>query len=368
MKSQNLETLVNALLAQGQRIIAVKYVHQATDWGLRTSKDYVDARMPDDFSPRNEAPVNYEAFSDAALLSALEYAGRAPHPDLIRACLNRPEALTPALLELLAADYEDSWLDDDPRWYRDVHAGLLLAAFREPAALPIFKEIFSDEEKENLHEWFDFAFPYYYGPRAIPVLADLLEVEGEYEYPGIAACDMLTYIVLHHPKERDRVLALLRSHLPSLDEEGRLQITEEERQNPPEIWTWIVNAFIDLRYEGERAVVKALCDADLIDTMVFGGWKEYQAAFEPDARQPSYVGHEYDIMEDYKSLYQQEQAQMERRAQEAEAALRNLTNQRSKQKTAPDDTFVRQTPKVGRNDPCPCGSGRKYKYCCGKKG
>ena len=24
-------------------------------------------------------------------------------------------------------------------------------------------------------------------------------------------------------------------------------------------------------------------------------------------------------------------------------------------------------PKVGRTDPCPCGSGKKYKYCCGKK-
>ena len=23
-------------------------------------------------------------------------------------------------------------------------------------------------------------------------------------------------------------------------------------------------------------------------------------------------------------------------------------------------------PKVGRNDPCPCGSGKKYKKCCGK--
>ena len=22
--------------------------------------------------------------------------------------------------------------------------------------------------------------------------------------------------------------------------------------------------------------------------------------------------------------------------------------------------------KVGRNDPCPCGSGKKYKYCCGR--
>ncbi|MDJ0841460.1 MAG: YchJ family protein [Acidobacteriota bacterium] len=28
---------------------------------------------------------------------------------------------------------------------------------------------------------------------------------------------------------------------------------------------------------------------------------------------------------------------------------------------------VRETPKVGRNDPCTCGSGKKYKKCCGKK-
>ena len=31
-------------------------------------------------------------------------------------------------------------------------------------------------------------------------------------------------------------------------------------------------------------------------------------------------------------------------------------------------TFVpyRAGPKVGRNDPCPCGSGAKFKKCCGK--
>ncbi len=32
-------------------------------------------------------------------------------------------------------------------------------------------------------------------------------------------------------------------------------------------------------------------------------------------------------------------------------------------RTAP---FEREGPKVGRNDPCPCGSGKKYKKCCGR--
>ncbi|MEG0919045.1 MAG: preprotein translocase subunit SecA [Anaerovoracaceae bacterium] len=30
------------------------------------------------------------------------------------------------------------------------------------------------------------------------------------------------------------------------------------------------------------------------------------------------------------------------------------------------ETVRRDSPKVGRNDPCPCGSGKKYKHCCGK--
>jgi len=38
-------------------------------------------------------------------------------------------------------------------------------------------------------------------------------------------------------------------------------------------------------------------------------------------------------------------------------------------KPLPSDTNVIEMParaKVGRNDPCPCGSGKKYKKCCGK--
>ena len=35
-------------------------------------------------------------------------------------------------------------------------------------------------------------------------------------------------------------------------------------------------------------------------------------------------------------------------------------------KEAPKVPIKREAPKVGRNDPCPCGSGKKYKNCCGK--
>ncbi len=34
--------------------------------------------------------------------------------------------------------------------------------------------------------------------------------------------------------------------------------------------------------------------------------------------------------------------------------------------TPPSRPVVRDRPKVGRNEPCPCGSGLKYKKCCGR--
>ncbi|MBQ4331684.1 MAG: preprotein translocase subunit SecA [Spirochaetaceae bacterium] len=38
----------------------------------------------------------------------------------------------------------------------------------------------------------------------------------------------------------------------------------------------------------------------------------------------------------------------------------------AQRRQAENVTVVRSVPKVGRNDPCPCGSGRKYKQCCGR--
>ena len=40
-----------------------------------------------------------------------------------------------------------------------------------------------------------------------------------------------------------------------------------------------------------------------------------------------------------------------------------LAEAATKKKARP---VVRPTQKVGRNDPCPCGSGKKYKHCHGK--
>ena len=71
----------------------------------------------------------------------------------------------------------------------------------------------------------------------------------------------------------------------------------------------------------------------------------------------------------------QQNVHMNAQHQEAQSAIASQT--RSAQQAAQNSamrsgrqgqsiTVTRATPKVGRNDPCPCGSGKKYKNCCGK--
>jgi uncharacterized protein len=49
-------------------------------------------------------------------------------------------------------------------------------------------------------------------------------------------------------------------------------------------------------------------------------------------------------------------------------AYRHFSQQRRAAARASRDarTVQRVAPKVGRNDPCPCGSGKKFKQCCGR--
>ena len=49
-----------------------------------------------------------------------------------------------------------------------------------------------------------------------------------------------------------------------------------------------------------------------------------------------------------------------------DAAINLVDGNLSEKEGGMNKTVVNEGPKVGRNDPCPCGSGKKYKNCCGK--
>ena len=75
--------------------------------------------------------------------------------------------------------------------------------------------------------------------------------------------------------------------------------------------------------------------------------------------------------ENSEALEQQRREEQAKRAMEfqhAESSGLSVEEDVSEpeQAAAQPETFVREAPKVGRNEPCPCGSGKKYKQCHGK--
>ncbi len=52
--------------------------------------------------------------------------------------------------------------------------------------------------------------------------------------------------------------------------------------------------------------------------------------------------------------------------EEIEAEEAAIAKAKEERKKDPDKYQLHADEDVGRNDPCPCGSGKKYKKCCGK--
>ena len=118
-----------------------------------------------------------------------------------------------------------------------------------------------------------------------------------------------------------------------------------------------------------QAQIEALHDWDLIDEKIYGGYDAYQeilSSGDPAAPSPT-----FDLARAYEEHYADNPP---------DPALMPFDDSLEAPLEAPledDDTtypigyggaptFVRDEVKVGRNDPCPCGSGKKYKKCCGK--
>lgn len=90
-----------------------------------------------------------------------------------------------------------------------------------------------------------------------------------------------------------------------------------------------------------------------------GAWfsmQEVEDAYASDGREA-----QWHRMNDPWEFYRPGHIARRRDRWEAEQRVEDQTDAYADSYVAP---FVRDTPKVGRNDPCPCGSGKKYKKCC----
>lgn len=98
-----------------------------------------------------------------------------------------------------------------------------------------------------------------------------------------------------------------------------------------------------------------------------GAWQAIWDSELTPLMRPIYLLGADDIEEDELELVD-DPVQCQKLAFEIEANLPQIEKFWKERKKPGVETAKREQPKVGRNDPCSCGSGRKYKQCCGANG
>jgi hypothetical protein len=281
--------------------------------------------------------------------------GNFPRQALFEAVEQR-EAITPLLLEELRRQIDARFepANDTPGYWRHLFAFYLLAYFREPAAYPLFVEAGALCGETLLNDAGEMITEDYKRQLAgvcggdLSGIKRLIEDPAVNEYVRSAALGAIKVLFLSGELERGVLVEYLRELLT-----GKLE--EDEAA----IWVWttaVKLVFITGAHELLREVRRAY-ELGLVDTFFVGQWSTFEKDMEEQrgrslsyrpAHHETLLNHPADQLSSWVCFQSEEQKRPN-----------------AQPKYLSGGTPKRTQPKVGRNDPCPCGSGKKYKKCCG---
>ena len=261
--------------------------------------------------------MTYDEWNAYDLVEALELSGEQPDPALLEALVAHDDAVVPELVRLVEAGVDESWGDDDPRWYRDVHAGLVLIERAEPRMLSLLERIYRDEDKvSTLGHWFNPRLRRY-GADVLPVLEPLLDA-GDGSHMGRVNAIIALGHLAEDPSLRERVVPLLRSVLPPRQEDGTPDLPadpEDIAYAEVEPWTWAAMGLMHARDAESRDRVLALYDLQVIDDWVLSREEFLDGIDAPD--EPA----ELPSLPDYYEQKQDEEREMREHAEMLRAEL-----------------------------------------------
>ena len=275
----------------------------------------------------------------------------------VQEAIDHRDEIVPALLGTL----EDVARDLNPyvggNRFIHIYAMYLLAQFRETRAYPLLVQIFStpgelpmdlagDVVTEDLG-------------RILASVSDgdmggmtsLVENEQANEYVRSAAMEGLVTLVVCGQRTREEVMAYFSSLFHKLD------------RRPGQPWNGLMSACADLCPEEVVEEIRQAYEDGLVDPGYIG-WKDIERslALGKEAVVESLKDHLQMITEvgeemGWWACFREDSSNTGPRKAPLSLPLSNLS--------LPEPTR-RVLPKVGRNKPCPCGSGKKFKKCCGR--
>ncbi len=251
------------------------------------------------------------------------------------------EALLKMTMDRTYYDYEDEvadFVESDPRAWTRQHALETLSRLGEAAQIGIVPLLgLLDTDDDDLQD----AAPFYYatiGEPALEPLAKLLMDADAEPFTRAGAGSALAEMGEQHPELRSRIVTLLEQAMLVADNE---QLT---------VGLLITN-LMDLGAHESLPLIEQAYRDDRVDLSVV---------------QMADIEEHFDLPRVTPWLKLSQESGFD----DEDEDTKDWTEESALYPTTDDDEREVQVPyvaevKAGRNDPCPCGSGKKYKKCCG---
>jgi hypothetical protein len=267
---------------------------------------------------------------------------------LLDECARRGEAMVERFATLVERD--EFWKGNAPigEWWLRLHVAMILGLIsseRAGSLLVALMRRIEQAQDENLQDWLSGYWPalFHNKPDAVePLLRELAQDRGIYWYMRIQALESLVPLGERRGVEAlDAALNWAASIAADESEDWDLRLS-------------VANTLLDFPRARHRVLLENLAARQ-------SGWgvhfseEDVRRAFSGKNATPQWR----DGFDDPWNFYAPEEiaSRQERWADEAAEDLAEAL----KEAPAP---YVRAAPKISRNDPCPCGSGKKYKKCC----
>ena len=267
--------------------------------------------------------------------------------NVIDACARHGEVMVAQLRRVI--EEGRPWQDDTGRgeWWLTLHAAMILGLIPGEAAgllLVAYMRRMSVEEDEDMQDWLAGGWPALFRNKPDSVVHVLRDLCVDRTLDWYVRANALSPVIAAGESggslAREEALAWAAAIAADETEEWDLRLSTG-------------NTLLDFAPAVHRPLLENLAERQI----GHGAWfskTDLEKAYSLDRPKPEWR-HRNDPWEFYRPGHiARRQDRWEKEAAEDEDAYAEPGAL----------TYVRETPKIGRNDPCPCGSGKKYKKCC----
>lgn len=302
--------------------------------------------------------LTYDRHTDEALLDLLVTEEDRLPRSAVDEFVARGERMAERLTDLVADP--KAWQAELPAFWAPIHATFILGAIGGAGVVPALICAMEQAEAQDC-DWVTGELPSIMGrlgAPARPPLTTLLNDRSRSPYLRATAAEALAAATLYESADSDSVFGLL----------GARQADVAEDEDLRDI---VGNILLDFRRSEQKDTLMAFAQEqerkhhhNPMFPLAFSE-RDIDEAFAKTT--PTLM----DYTHDWLAFYNPE-AIAQRQARWADEELAREQDELTEEDLLDEDLddilpqipVVRSEPKIGRNDPCPCGSGKKYKKCC----